>query len=253
MAAQDLSVLIADDNELNRWLLCEQLQQWATDITAAKDGKEAWQLLQSRTYSLMFLDLNMPFLNGLELIKKLRTSKTANQATPAIAITAHADDRQHQMVITAGFNDILVKPILLQALKQVIEQWRPLSNPGPAFYADQIIKKTEFNHELSKQLLNKLFEDVPKNLREIDQTLRSSNYQQAWQVAHKLHGTFCFYGFADFLPLIDKLEQCLLNNDAMAEAQLLAITERFNTLLNDKTAILARVVTETEQVLGNMS
>lgn len=247
MTAQDFSVLIADDNELNRWLLCEQLQHWTMDITAAKDGHEAWQLLQSRSYSLIFLDLNMPFLSGLELIEKLRACNGANRSTPSIAVTAHAGSRQQQTIIAAGFNDILVKPILLQNVKQVIEQWRPLSNKTPAYYATQIIQKTEFNRELSQQMLNKLFDDVPENLREIDQAIQASDYQQARQIAHKLHGTFCFYGFADFLPIADRLEQCLLNNDAMARTHFQAIKERFDTLLNDKAAILACVVAEAAQ------
>ncbi|MGZ4957988.1 MAG: Hpt domain-containing response regulator [Methylomonas sp.] len=244
MTAQNLSVLIADDNELNRWLLCEQLQHWTTDITSAKEGQEAWELLQTRSYSLLFLDLNMPFLNGLEVIEKLRTSENINRSTPAIAVTAHAYDHQRQTIIAAGFNDVLVKPILLQSLSQVIESWQCLSTIGPAYYADQIIQKTEFNHELSTQMLNKLFEEVPENLSEIDHALRALDYQQAWQIAHKLHGSFCFYGFADFLPMADSLEQCLLNKDAMANIHLQAIKGRFNSLLSDKSAILACLIAD---------
>lgn len=247
MTAQDFSVLIADDNELNRWLLCEQLQHWTMDITAAKDGHEAWQLLQTQAYSLIFLDLNMPFLSGLELIEKLRASESINRSTSAIAVTAHAGSLQQQSIINAGFNDILVKPILLGSLRRIIEQWQPLSSIRPEYYAAQIIKKTEFNRELSQQMLNKLFDDVPENLREIDQAIQAPDYQQARQIAHKLHGTFCFYGFADFLPIADRLEQCLLNNDAMARTHFQAIKERFDALLNDKAAILACVVAEAAQ------
>lgn len=247
MTAQEFSALIADDNELNRWLLCEQLQHWTMDITAVKDGHEAWQSLQTQTYSLIFLDLNMPFLSGLELMEKLRTSETLNRLTPAIAVTAHAHSQQHQALIAAGFNDILVKPILLRSLKRIIEQWQPLSNIRPEYYAAQIIKKTEFNHELSQQMLNKLFDDVPENLREIDRAIQALDYQQARQIAHKLHGTFCFYGFADFLALADRLEQCLLNNDTMARTHFQAIKERFGALLNDKAAVLACVVAEAAQ------
>lgn len=242
MTAQDFSVLIADDNELNRWLLCEQLRQWTTNITAAQEGREAWRLLQAKKYSLIFLDVNMPFLNGLDLIEKIKMDDEAlNRFTPAIAVTAHTHDRQRQTLIAAGFNDCLVKPVLLQHVKQVMEQWQS-STGEPAYYAAQIAKKTEFNLELSQLLLNKLFLDVPELLLGIAKTLQPPDCQQAWQIAHKLHGTFCFYSFADFLPMMENLEQCLLNSDIQAaNTQLCEIQKKFSALLNNKAVILANI------------
>ncbi|MDD1622354.1 MAG: response regulator [Methylococcaceae bacterium] len=252
MTAQDFSVLIADDNELNLWLLCEQLRHWTTNISAAKDGREAWQLLKTQKYSLIFLDMNMPFWNGLELIEKLRSSETPNHSTPAIAVTAHVHSEQHQALIAAGFSDCLVKPVLLKHLKSVMEQWRDTVNAGPEYYARQILKKTVFDHELSQRLLNKLFEEAPKYLLGIDQSLQEPDYHQAWQIAHKLHGTFSFYGFADFLPMADRLEECLLKKDGIAaNKQLRAMQERFSSLLDNKAAILARVAAEATKDLGN--
>jgi two-component system sensor histidine kinase BarA len=249
MTAQEFSVLIADDNELNRWLLCEQLRQWTTNIAAANDGQEALQLLQTQQYSLIFLDVNMPFLNGLDLIEKIRTEQTLNSLTPTIAVTAHTQSQQRQALIAAGFNDCLVKPVLLQHLKQIIQKWRILAtNEAPKYYAEQIVRKTEFNQELSQLLLNKLFDEVPECLLNIADALKQPDYGQAWQIAHKLHGTFSFYGFADFLPMAETLEHHLLNREAApANTQLLAIQEKFSGLLNNKSAILANVASTASQ------
>jgi two-component system sensor histidine kinase BarA len=242
MTAQAFSVLIADDNELNRWLLCEQLQQWTTNIAAANDGQEALQLLQTQQYSLIFLDVNMPFLNGWDLIEKIRTGQTLNSLTPTIAVTAHSQSQQRQALIAAGFNDCLVKPVLLQHLKQVMMQWSTSANGDPAYYAAQIVRKTEFNHELSQLLLNKLFDEVPEYLLNIASALEQLDYSQAWHIAHKLHGTFSFYGFADFLPMAETLEHYLQNRETTsANTQLLAIQDKFSGLLNNKSAILANV------------
>lgn len=238
------TVLIADDNELNRWLLSEQLQHWTNAITLAKDGREAWEFLQAEKYALIFLDMNMPFMSGLELIEKLRTHETFNRSTPAIAITAHAQNQLHQTFTAAGFNDCLIKPILLQHLKPLIERWLT----DPAYYAEQIVRKTEFNREISQMLLNRLFDEVPEYLTAIEHALGRLEYQQAWQVAHKLHGTFSFYGFEDFLPLAAGLEQNLLNQDgAKAEKQFRSIQKRFSSLANHKSAILTRVMEQAAQ------
>lgn len=242
MATQDISVLIADDNELNRWLLCEQLSQWTSDITSAKDGREAWQLLQTRKYSLIFLDVNMPFLNGFDLIGKLKTEETVNRLTPTIAITAHKQLQQQQSLETAGFNDYLIKPILLEHLKRIMAQWLASVDSSVNYYAAQIAKRTEYNRELCQILLNKMFVEIPEQLHGITQAHQQSDYQQAWQITHKLHGTFCFYGFADFLPDVELLEQSLLNQNATASnTQLSAIKKRFTALLDNKSVILAAV------------
>lgn len=250
MAVQDFSVLIADDNELNRWLLCEQLRLWTTEITSAAEGREAWRLLEAVKYTLIFIDLNMPFLNGLDLIAKIRTGDNINRWTPVIAVTAHSyDSLQRETLIAAGFNDCLFKPILLQNIQQIIEQWLFPSMDNPGYYAAQIVKKIGLDGELSQQLLNKLFLEVPEYLLNIAQAVQKFDYKQAWQAAHKLHGTFCFYGFNDFLPMAEILEESLLKNDtAAAKLHLWAIQIRFSELSENKAAILAKVAGEIEGI-----
>lgn len=246
MVTPAFAILIADDNELNRWLLQEQLLQWTTDITAAKDGQEAWQLLQAKQYDLIFLDMNMPFLNGIELIERVRTGETPNRATPAIAVTAHAQERQHIALIAAGFDECLIKPVLLKHLKPIIEQCLAVTSRGNfEYYAAQLVKKTESNRELSLRLLDRLLAEVPAQLLCTELAIQHADLDKAWQLSHQLHGTFCFYGFADFLPAATSLEQCLLDNDiSAASLQLQSIRERFSALSDNRAAISAAVASD---------
>ena len=121
MILTELSILIADDNEMNRWLLAEQLSVWSNDVALACDGLEAWNLLQDRQYSMVFLDVNMPGLNGFELVKKART-ESPNRLTPIIAVTAHVQTHQRYLLIEDGFNECLIKPIVLADLQHVISR-----------------------------------------------------------------------------------------------------------------------------------
>lgn len=243
MAMQNPAVLIADDNELNRWLLSEQIQQWTKAITLAQDGREAWQFIETEKYALIFLDMNMPYLNGLELIEKLRQEETPNRSTPAVAVTAHAQNQLHQTFAAAGFNACLIKPILLQHLKPLIERWLSDDRTNPEYYAAQIAKKTEFNLEISRSLLNRLFDEVPEYFQGVAQALHVTDYDRAWQIAHKLQGALCFYGFEDFLLLAEDLERHLANQDGTsAYKQLDSIRERFATLTTHKETILLRVM-----------
>ncbi|QWF71060.1 response regulator [Methylomonas paludis] len=245
MSNQNFSVLIADDNELNSWLLTEQLSQWTDDVTVAKHGKQAWQLLQNRKYSLILLDLHMPFLSGLELIKKVRSSDSINLHTISIAISAENADVRHAL-LTAGYNDCLFKPILLENLRRILQQWLGLAGADlPAYYAAQISQKTLFKRELAEKLLNSLFTEVPENLADIQQTLQQRDYLQAWQFAHKLQGSLGFYGFLDFLPMLESLQEHLLvQEENMANITLHALQTRFARVEQHKDHILHLVASE---------
>ena len=88
--SSQFSVLIADDNNINRLLLSNQLEGRCQKITVAREGVEALQYLISERFDLVLLDLQMPGHSGLELIKLIRKNHCINRDTPVIAITAHA-------------------------------------------------------------------------------------------------------------------------------------------------------------------
>ncbi|WKJ89845.1 response regulator [Methylomonas montana] len=239
----DFAILIADDNEINLWLLREQLEHWAMDITLAQDGREAWQLLQQYSYALVFLDVNMPFLNGFEVVEKLRTTDGLNRQTPVIAVTAHAQSQQRQQAVDAGFNEYLVKPIRLNQLQQIVTRWRQGDDNNANYYAVQILRKTQDNSQLSQTLLSKLFAELPTHMLDIERSLQNMAIQQAWELVHKLHGTFCFYDFADCLGVVESLEQALLHNEeAQANQQFSLLKVKLDWLLDNQGVILRNVM-----------
>ncbi|QPK63344.1 response regulator [Methylomonas sp. LL1] len=237
-----LSILVADDNEMNRWLLAEQLQQWSTDVVSASDGREAWELLRNNRYSLVFLDVNMPFMNGFELVKKAR-AESVNHLTPIIAVTAHIQIHQRHLLVADGFNECLIKPIVLADLLRVIERWCATENgENGGYYANAILEKTEHNRSLGRVFLQKLLQDTPAQLADLQRALQMQQCQQAWTIAHKLHGTFCFYGFADFRALAEKLEQCLRETDlSMAMQQFDLLNAKFAELRHNESKLLLQL------------
>jgi CheY-like chemotaxis protein len=217
MISTDLSILIADDNEMNRWLLAEQLGCWSENITLAVDGCDAWRFLQQQKYALVFLDVNMPGLTGFELVKKVRED-SLNQTSLVIAITAHVQSHQSHLLLESGFNDCLIKPIVLADLQHIIVQWRvPDSDTNSHYYANSVLEKVDSNRELGKQFLQKLFQELPVQMTSLEQALQSQSVESALNIAHKLHGSFCFYGFADFRAVASRIEQCLIAGE-IAEA-----------------------------------
>ncbi|MDD2760487.1 MAG: response regulator [Methylomonas sp.] len=245
MALTALSILIADDNEMNRWLLAEQMQYWCDDIDLACNGWEAWEMLQKKYYSLVFIDVNMPVMNGCELIKKARAHPNY-PSVPMIAITAHVQVHHRHLLIADGFNECLIKPIVLADLQRVISQWCMPANQSSGdydYYAQALLQKVEHNRELGRVFLRKLFAEVPGQLAGLEQTLQNHQCLQASDLAHKLHGTFCFYGFEDFRMLACSIERYLLEADiANAALQFQLLAEKFQNLEDMKADVESRLV-----------
>ena len=243
MIFTDFSILVADDNEMNRWLLAEQLQYWCDDISQACDGLEAWALLQARQYSIVFLDVNMPGLNGFEVVKKAR-AKSLNQSSPIVAVTAHVQSHQRHLLLEDGFNDCLIKPIVLGDLQQVISDWcKSTAVQSSQYYAQALLNKVEHNRELGQLFLQKLMKEVPSQLADLGEALQSQQYQSAFDTAHKLQGSFCFYGFEDFRLLAGQLEQGLLDVDmSKAKKQYQLLSAGFADLLAMQNDVMANLL-----------
>lgn len=215
MSETDFSILIADDNEMNRWLLAEQLESWSSDVTLASDGLEAWRYLQHTRYALVFLDVNMPGFTGQELVKKARAD-SANILSRIIAITAHVQSQQQHLLIADGFDECLIKPIMLSDLQRVIVQWRASKvDSNSQYYANALIEKVGNDRDLGRIFLEKLMLEVPEQIVDLQHALQAEAVDDAWAIAHKLHGSFSFYGFADFRSIAKRLECALLAKDSL--------------------------------------
>lgn len=196
------TLLVADDNEINRILLKSQLSKTGAIIMEAKDGKEALEKVRSVAFDLVFLDLQMPVMNGIDIVRNLKTSANANRKTPIIAITAHALPEQKAAVLEAGFTDCLIKPIFQDQLLTIIERWLPhLKLPENAYiaeinpanqYLDLMLEQTNGNKELTHSILSKLFAELPQQLQQIRLALAHSNLKAAQNITHQLHGSVSF-------------------------------------------------------------
>ncbi|GEM_PF-2503536 len=121
---QPRSLLIVDDSELCRTILAEQLRRLGYETTAACNGAEAVQAAKSRPYLLIFMDVQMPVMDGLTATKAIRADKSSHAwRTPIIALTAHALPEHREQCLQAGMNDYLSKPASLSALQDVLERW----------------------------------------------------------------------------------------------------------------------------------
>ena len=115
-----IHVLIAEDNEINIMLISHMLKGLECTFDTAANGAEALNLLCTKDYQLALIDLNMPIMNGFELMQNLRQK---NITTPAIAISAYADKDKIKKALSIGFDNYLTKPIDTAQLNKIIKNY----------------------------------------------------------------------------------------------------------------------------------
>jgi two-component system, cell cycle response regulator DivK len=118
-------ILLVDDDEDNLLLLSYALEPLNCAILTASDGVSALSL--SRTYQpdLILLDVLMPYMDGTEVVSRLRKDPTMKK-TPVIAVTALAVADDRERLLLAGFNDYISKPYMLEDIEAIVCRYLPV-------------------------------------------------------------------------------------------------------------------------------
>jgi len=116
-------VLIAEDSSVIQNLARKILEFQNYDITAVKNGEQVLQILEKEDFSILLLDINMPLMDGMECVRRVRALPEKEKANvPIVAITGNAKNYTEEEFKTAGFNDVLVKPLNFDRLVEVVNQ-----------------------------------------------------------------------------------------------------------------------------------
>ena len=127
-------ILLVEDNDINQQVARELLEDAGVQVEVADNGEIALQRVQQRTYDLVFMDMQMPVMDGVTATRAIR--ELGSMATlPIVAMTANAMEQDRRKCLDAGMNDFLVKPIDPAQLTSILLQWarkRPEAPPQPA-------------------------------------------------------------------------------------------------------------------------
>jgi len=116
-----LRILIVDDVAVNRKILQLMLSRLGHKADMVTNGKEAVQALANQHYDLIFMDLQMPILDGLRAAQTIRENLSGKEQPYIIAITAYADRFDKETCKNAGMNDYLTKPATLNDIRVAVE------------------------------------------------------------------------------------------------------------------------------------
>ena len=112
-------MLAVDDNAANLKLIAAMLKEMVTEVVVCKNGKEAVNLAQSQPFDIIFMDIQMPVMDGLSATRALRALPRF-EALPIIAMTANAMASDREACLAAGMNDHVGKPFEIDHLVRTL-------------------------------------------------------------------------------------------------------------------------------------
>ncbi|HEX8961918.1 MAG TPA: response regulator, partial [Rhodocyclaceae bacterium] len=198
-AASNVRVLVADDNVTNRKLMATMLGKLGIAPDVAQDGLEALDALRGKRYDLVFMDMQMPEMDGLEATREI--VKRFGAARPRIvAVTANASPADRERCLQAGMDDYVSKPIMPEDLRRVVEasmvwareQQAANGRREDAYLDMEIIDMLGevFHAEPAKlgELMREFLAEAASRVDVIAVAAESADFAKVISVAHKLKG-----------------------------------------------------------------
>ena len=226
-----LRVLVAEDNPINQKVVVSMLEKLGHRTTIANNGKEALTLSAERVFDVVFMDVQMPEMDGLTATKAIRErEKAVGGHIPIIAMTAHAMKGDRERCLAAGMDGYLSKPVKGEEIEQTLAALLPAENaPLPskpmAWDRSKALERLGGDETLLQQILAIFLEEYPKHVAKLESAISSQNPEQLERTAHSLKGELSYMGATEVSQLARRLEEMGKNRELGSSGEVLAALE----------------------------
>lgn len=118
-----VNALVVEDNLINQKLIKIILEGYNLDVSTASDGIEAVEMCKTNKYDIVFMDIDMPHMNGIAATKEIKDALIPNGKTPIVALTAMAMEGDKEMLLREGLDDYLSKPLTRNKLETILDRY----------------------------------------------------------------------------------------------------------------------------------
>ncbi len=226
-----LKILLAEDNLVNQKLAEALLKKRGHQVVVAENGKRAVTLFEKEHFNIIFMDVQMPEMDGFEATKIIRGMGGTKAAVPIIAMTAYALKGDREKCLAAGMNDYISKPVSADELYRLLGRWA--GSQSSAINSGQIhtdisslLNSIEGDRELLVDLVNHFFSDYPVKMNEIRQAIQDNDPSRVERAAHSLKGTAANFGAAESYRLAHEIEKRGREQDLKGAPELYSRLER---------------------------
>jgi len=241
------TILLVEDNEINRYLAITILEKYNAIVDFAENGKIAIDKIKEKSYDIILMDLQMPVMDGLTASRIIR--EQIDSKIPIIALTANAIRGDSNKCFDAGMNDYITKPYEETDLINKIAQLLPFLQTNKELIINNDSRNNSLLYNLSNlkaiannnpQILIKLIhvflDETPKMLKELRSHHELGNKEQVFSITHQLKSSIGVLSIPNLKKQLNKLESMMgaPNSDkkkATTKALILDIMKKIGTVL----------------------
>jgi two-component system, sensor histidine kinase and response regulator len=219
------TILVVEDNAVNQRVIEAMLGKRGYEVEIAVNGREALTMRTLRHYALVFMDCQMPEMDGYAATAAIRSRESGDARLPIVAMTAHAMKGDRERCIAAGMDDYLSKPLRPQELDDVLTRWLgtpgapepkpssqafepvPSGDPFESLLDDARMRIFRVDYpEIIDQLIELFVESTPPLLSELREGAESGDPDAVRRAAHRLKGSCQNIGAGFMAKLAHDLE-----------------------------------------------
>ncbi len=236
MGHRESKVLLVDDDQLSRRMMELLLSEEGYNYDTASNGEEAVVAVQSQSFDIVLMDLQMPIMDGFEATRTIRAWEAENKHTPIVALTAMLFDDEIQNCLGVGMDGCIEKPFNTEQLFQLIEFYVDQSTQPISSEKLQETKSTDelivldiqsalprFGKSVQayQDFLKEFMDDLPERIDQFQTVFLSGNYQALADNAHNLKGISASMGATQLSHLSHNLDQTSQGGDLLQIQQTL--------------------------------
>ncbi|MCP4349230.1 MAG: AAA family ATPase [Desulfobacterales bacterium] len=198
-------ILLAEDDSMSQKVASGILRRYGCSVDIAKNGSEAVDRFKEKAYDMIFMDANMPVMDGFEATENIRRHEAEKAHVPIIAMTGMVMEGDREECIDAGMDDYISKPVTSKAVLNTLlkfcfserresEYSEPvqadiLENPGkmfPVLDSRQLINMSDNDEKTIQKLISEFMKDAPVYLKDLRKAVDSGDNSQVYNKAHRL-------------------------------------------------------------------
>lgn len=207
-------ILIADDNPLVRCSLFRLMERWGVDAYICENGRETWAMLQHQRFDMLLIDLQMPEMDGYEVVSRLRSGVgNANRHIPVVVLAGAADAMVQASMFQAGVNEYLLKPFTPSDIFDVLVRYTPVTSIQQSqFFIDRLDESIlETLYEADKVHLRLMMDvfirSTPQAIAAIEAAMEQEDCQGLEAQVHKIKPTFTMVGLPYVSTQAERLDE----------------------------------------------
>lgn len=261
-------ILLVEDNPVNQRVAARMMESQGHFVRIAGDGGEALSILSQEEFDLIFMDIQMPGIDGLNATRTIRDrERQTGGHVPIVAMTAHAMRGDEERCIEAGMDGYLSKPVSGKAIAQAIQKFARIPNadaPTPQQAAAKVmtwnpalaLERIEGDHDLLVELMQIFLEETPKQLTALDTAVATMNFEEIGRIAHTLKGELGYLALSEAAEKAKQLEvhaqsrksEGLSDAIASLKVDLNGIASAMKVALSQRSQEVESVVSDTSSI-----